>query len=236
MSAPQQPTPAGNWQEQPLPAAGGFPPDGSARAWQPGAESPRAGYTGPAPVGGTTAPNRRLAWIIAVAVLMLAGGGFFLTHSGSSQPKGFVVLPVRLLGLSQDTSVPGELLVNRLKKAEMRGNRGELKGVVAGVYGPLFGSFAVSGGGLCGSCLPVSANLVKSGMVAHGYANVRLFPPGPKGGELACGTRSSGGSRVIRCTWVDDRTAGDILYFDGSAMGLADAAAQSITVRSAVEH
>jgi hypothetical protein len=77
---------------------------------------------------------------------------------------------------------------------------------------------------------------MKSGMVALGYTNVRLFPPGPKGGQMPCGTHLSFGPRVIRCAWADDRTAGDILFLDGSANGLTDAATQSITVRTAVEH
>jgi hypothetical protein len=183
-----------------------------------------------------TSSIRRWGWIIAAALLVLGGGWFLLVHSVSSQPKGYLVLPLRLLGLPQNTSVPGEQLVGKLKKAEMRSAPGELTGVVAAVYGSPFGSLTVSGGGLCGACLPVSESKLKAGMVAHGFANVRMFPPGPNGGELACGTRTSLGPRLIRCTWVDDRTAGDILFLNRSATNLTDAAAQSITVRSAVEH
>jgi hypothetical protein len=181
-----------------------------------------------------SAPKRRLGWAIAAAVLVLAPGVYFVAHSASPGSKGYVALPLRLLGGSEDRSIEGELLVNKLKRTETRVNHGVLTGVVARVYSSFSGTVMVAGGAMCGNCAPVSASQLKSGMVASGYANVRLFPPGPKGGEMACGTSSS--PHAIRCAWVDDRTAGDILFLDGSANGLVDAAAQSLTVRSAVEH
>src|SRR5262245_5491279 len=155
MATPPQPPPTPDSWAEPSAHPGGF-----ANGW---GKNPQDGYTGPTAAAGMTSVKRRLGLAIAAAVLMLAAGGFFVVHSAGSKQKGYVTLPVRLLGLSQDTSVMGELLVNKLKRAELRSNRGELTGVVAAVYGPLFGSFMVSGGGLCGSCLPVSASQLKSG-------------------------------------------------------------------------
>jgi hypothetical protein len=184
------------------------PPDASGRGGRPGAQDPQAECIGPALPARRISPQRRLGWAIAAAALVLAPGVYFLAHSASAGPKGYVALPVRLLGMSQDTSIEGEQLVSRLKRTERRVNHGVLTGVVAGVYGSFLGTVMVAGGAKCGSCAHVSASQLKSGMVASGYTNVRLFPPGPKGGEMACGTDLSSRPHVIRCARVADRTAG----------------------------
>jgi hypothetical protein len=56
----------------------------------------------------------------------LAPSGYCLAQLASSQPRGYVVLPVRLLGMSQDISIEGEQLVDRLKRTEARSNHGML--------------------------------------------------------------------------------------------------------------
>ena len=53
---------------------------------------------------------------------------------------------------------------------------------------------------------------------------------------MARGTHSTLLAIAIRCSGVDNDTSGDILCLGGSAKGLDDAAAQSLTVRSVVEH
>src|SRR5262249_37069497 len=137
----------------------------------------------PPPLPAVSPPKRGIGWAIAAAVLVLAPGAYFVAQSASSAPNGYVALPVRLLGMSQDISIQGELLVNKLKRTETRVNHGVLTGVVARVYSSFAGTIMVAGGSMCASCAPVSASQLKSGMVASGYANVRLFPPGPRGGE-----------------------------------------------------
>jgi len=109
--------------------------------------------------------------------------------------------------------------------------------VVAGVYGRNTGPwFAISGGGICGTCSPRFASVLRNGLVANGYADAASFPAGPKGGAPACGSATSHGSTLIRCTWVDDTTAGVVLYANGSASGLADTtAARTNQARAAVE-
>ena len=59
--------------------------------------------------------------------------------------------------------------------------------------------------------------------------------PWPKDGDLVYGSAASQGSTLIRCSWVDDTTAGDVLYANGAAAGLADAAAKTNQARGAVE-
>jgi hypothetical protein len=239
MTPPQQPPPPqDNWEEQPLPAAAGFPPYGPAQISEPAVQDPQVGYTAPVLAGGMISRKRRWAWIGAVAVLVLSAGGLFLLHSARSQVKGHLVLPRSLLGLRKDTSADARQAADMLKRREMQSDQpGSMKGVVAAIYGSPFGALlTVSGGSLCQTCMPLLASRLKSAMVASGDANVRIVPAGPNGGAMACGTHPSPRSEVIRCTWADDRTAGDILYVGGSAKGLRDAAAESITIRAAAEH
>jgi hypothetical protein len=94
------------------------PPDASGRGGRPGAQDPQAECIGPALPARRISPPRRLGWAIAAAALVLAPGVYFLAHSASAGPKGYVALPVRLLGMSQDTSIEGEQLVSRLKRTE----------------------------------------------------------------------------------------------------------------------
>jgi hypothetical protein len=108
---------------------------------------------------------------------------------------------------------------------------------VAGVYGTLTGPrVVVTGGGICGACSAKSAATQRERLVAAGYANARSFSPGANGGVLACGSRSSQGITIIRCAWVDDRTAGEVLFGGGAATSLADAAAKTKQVLAVTEH
>jgi hypothetical protein len=235
MATPQQPPPPpGNW--QPPPAGTGFPPDVPGQPWPPGGQYPQAGYAEPVLTADMIPAKRRRGWIIFAVVLVLASGGFLIQHLVSSQVKGHLVLPRTLLGLPKNTSSAAQHVADTLKNREMQGASGKLKGVVAAVYGsPTSHLVTVSGGGLCGTCMPDSASQLKSDLVAQGYPDATLFPAGPKGGAMACGTHSTLTASAIRCAWVDNDTAGDILYVGGSAKGLDDAAAQSLTVRSVVE-
>jgi hypothetical protein len=220
MSGTQQ-SPISDWQP-PLP--GGQPA-------LPGTPFAAAGY-GPARV--RKARRRKTLLAIGVAAVVVVAG--LVAGVVLGKPKGSLVLPDRLLGLPKATSAGAGQLAHKLRTQEQAGARGRLAGVVAGVYGSPGGWLAIAGGGICGSCSAKSAAVLRGNLTAHGYSDASSFPAGPKGGVLACGSRITQGSTVIRCTWVDGGTAGDVLFSAGSASGLADAAAKTNQVRTATEH
>jgi hypothetical protein len=103
----------------------------------------------------------------------------FIQHVVSSRIKGHLVLPGTLLGLPKDTSSAARHADETLKNRQMRGGSGRLKGVVAAVYGSPSGHLvALTGGGLCGTCMPNPASQLKSDLIAQGYPDARLFPAG----------------------------------------------------------
>jgi len=204
----QQP-PTDNWQQaQPH----GQPPQPGAQYPQPGAQYPQPGAQFPA-----------------------AG------YVPAAKPKGrrralIVALPGTLLGLPKASTASATHIANTLRAKEKAGYGRKLAGVVAGVYGRNAGPwFAISGGGICGTCSPKSVSVIRNHLAASGYADAASFPAGPKGGDLACGSAPSQGGTLIRCTWVDATTAGDVLYANGAATGLADAAAKTNQAGAAVE-
>lgn len=207
--------------------------------------SPRPGSsvfsTGPGPglPAGLPAPRRSrrrvllAVTIAAVVVVAVIVAGLVV----ASHPKGKLVLPARLLGLPKATSASARHLADQLKTAEESGTGGKLADVVVGVYGsPTSAWFAVTGGGICGTCSANSASTQRHDLAAAGYSDATSFPAGPKGGVLTCGSRTSQGSTVLRCTWVDGQTAGNMLLAAGAASSLADAAAKTNQVRAATEH
>ncbi|HEX9064499.1 MAG TPA: hypothetical protein VF843_05290 [Streptosporangiaceae bacterium] len=201
----------------------------------PGQAQP--GY-GPAPVqpgfgGPPPQPRRRRALIIVGAVAVLVVVGIIGGLVAASHPKGGVSLPGKLLGLSKATSADARRLATTLKSEESSGGKGRLKNVQAAVYGSPSGTgIAVSGGGICGTCEAKSPAVVRGNLTSSGYAGATSFPGGSKGGTVACGTKGG----LIRCTWVDKGTAGDILFAGSSASGLADAAAKTNQIRTVIEH
>jgi len=163
--------------------------------------------------------------------------GLVAATAFAGKPKGSLALPNKLLGLPKATGAGARQLADRFRTQEQAGASRKLTAIVAGVYGSPAGAWlAITGGGLCGTCSAKSAAAVRSNLAAHGYADAASFPAGPKGGALACGSRASQVSTVIRCTWVDGRTAGDVLFAGGAASGLADAAAKTNQARTATEH
>ncbi len=222
MAGTQQ-SPISNWQPAP---AGSQPP-------LPGTGFPPAGF-GAAPAGRRR--RRKLVLVTAVVAVVIAAGLIAGLALGG-KAKGSLVLPGRLLGLHKATGAGAGQLAARLRTQERAGGSGKLTGVVAGVYGSPAGAWlAISGGGICGTCSAKSAAAVRGNLAAAGYPDATSFPAGPKGGELACGSQASQRSTVIRCTWVDGGTAGDMLFSGGAASGLADAAAKTNQARIATEH
>ena len=170
------------------------------------------------------------------AVIVVAAGGYFAVHAITSKAKGSITLPHTLLNLPKATSGGASHLASVLSRSEKTNSHGRLSGVKAGVYGTPTGAWlAVAGGGICGTCYAKSPSALESSLVSAGYSNVSAYPAGPKGGALVCGEKSAGGSTLLHCTWVDSKTAGDVLYAGGEASGLPDAAAKANQVRAAVE-
>jgi hypothetical protein len=169
-------------------------------------------------------------------VVAFAAAGIVVQHV-SATPKGKVTLPGTLLGLPKATSAGARHLAAGLVRDEMKSADDKLSGIVAGVYGsPASAWFAIAGGGICGTCSAKSAVTLKNSLIAQGFTRAAAYPAGPKGGVLACGSKPAQGGTVIRCSWVDDTTAGDVIYAGGSASGLADAAAKTIRARAVIEH
>ena len=222
MAGTQQ-SPISDWQPAPR---GGQPP-------LPGTPFLPADY-GPARTGMSRRRKLVLASVVAeVAIIAGLVAGVAL----GGKPKGSLALPHTLLGLPKATSPGAEHLAARLRAEEQAGAKGKLTGVVAGVYGnPAGGWLAISGGGVCGTCSARSAGTVRSNLAANGYADAALYPAGPKGGVLACGSRASQDGTLIRCTWVDGGTAGEVLFSPGAVSGPADAAAKTNQARNATEH
>lgn len=77
-----------------------------------------------------------------------------------------------------------------------------------------------------------SADMRRHGWAGPAAAAAALAGLGPKGGNVACGTEAG----LIRCTWVDSGTAGDIVFAGGFASGVADAAAKTNQIRAVIEH
>ena len=205
------------------------------RTRSPARQFPPAGYV---PVPAAKPKGRKRALIVAAIVDRRRHRRDCRRATAlSAKPKGSVALPGTLLGPAegQHARAPGTSRP-RCGRRRRPAYGSKLAGVVAGVYGRNTGPwFAISGGGICGTCSPKSASVITNHLVADGYADAASFPAGPKGGDLACGSAASQSGTLIRCTWVDDTTAGDVLYANGSASGLADAAAKTNQARAAVE-
>lgn len=190
------------------------------------------GTAGPPPVR-----RRRRALMVVVAVPVVIVAAIIGAVVIAGHPKGSLVLPARLLSLPKSADASARHLASELRTAQESGSGGKISGVVAGVYGDPGGAWvAVTGGGICGTCAAKSASTQRANLAASGYPDARSFPAGSQGGVMACGSRTSGGATLVRCTWVDDRTAGNVFFAGGTVTSLADAAAKTNQVRAATEH
>ena len=148
-------------------------------------------------------------------------------------------LPRRLLGLKRSTGAASKQ-VTSLMIRRLRAPGAPFVGAKAAVYGHLTGPeiimFAADWSAArkptsSASLVPFAAGFAKG----FGASYARSFPAGRKGGVLECGYKSIQGAQVIACGWADQMAAGGADYLFGAASSLADAAAKTIRVRSAVE-
>ena len=227
--------PAGPGPEPSEPAAG---PDSAC----PSTGAEPAGFGGHAPAGGVPAPalppwrRTRVRVITGIVIAVLAVLGFVLPHLAGAAAGGRVTLPGTLLGVRENTSPVARAFDRTLVRQVGAGAQGKVVHSVAGYYGVQPGAgFAVWGGGVCGTCELKSAATAFRGFIARRFPGARLFPPGPDGGHLVCAPLSAQ-NPPLGCWWQDQKTAGLVIYFGGSASGLADAAGKTRQIRAAVEH
>lgn len=216
-----------------LPAPDGTPPEppAPAQGW------PAAPPSVP-PASSLRRYRARLISGTVVAFVVLGLGLFLSSHSPG--PRGSISLPARLLGLPRYTGFDARSVDARLAKKVTAGPNGHyIVHVVAAAYGDLLGSgplLAVMGGGECGTCTAKPVGQLVKFAVARGFADARPFPPGPGGGWLVCFSQGTGQfGTVFHCVWADPKTGGEVDYLNGSASGLADAAAKTGRILAAVE-
>jgi len=65
-----------------------------------------------------------------------------------------------------------------------------------------------------------------------GITKMRPFPAGPLGGALYCGHGVQSGVPGIVCGWADKVRADAVVYFNGVASSLSDAAAKTNQIRA----
>ncbi len=217
-----------------------LPPDPGRTPPEPSA--PTSGWPAAPPSVPPASPLRRyrtrLISGIAVALVVLGVSLFLSSHSPG--PRGSISLPARLLGLPRYTGLDARSFDARLAKKITAGPNGRyIVHAVAAAYGDLLGSgplLAVMGGGECGSCAAKPAGQLIKRAVARGFTDARAFPPGPGGGALVCTSEATAQlGTVFSCVWGDLKTGGEVDYLNGSASGLADAAAKTRRILAGVE-
>ncbi len=199
-----------------------------------------AAFGGYAPGGGVPArplpPWRRtrVRVITGIVIAVLAVLGFVLQYLAGTGAKGSVTLPGTLLGIRENTS-PAARAFDRAWVRQVRaGAQAKILHPVAGYYGQPGAGFVVAGGGACGTCEVRSAAATLRRYRPR-FPGARLFPPGLNGGTLLCAALPAQGAPPA-CWWYDEKTFGNVVYFGGSASGLAGAAAKTKQIRAAVEH
>lgn len=177
-----------------------------------------------------------VAGIAGALTILLGAGAPAHGHTANPAIRGQVILPRTLLGTGQVTG--REAQVNdRDIEAQVKAGAGT--GLVAGIYGQVTGrGFIALGFGICGDCTPWPAHraLLAIERTMGAAASARVFPPGHNGGALVCGWQRTGPpAPATHCYWFDWRTIGQTIYYGGFASSLADAAAKTNQIRTAVE-
>jgi hypothetical protein len=189
--------------------------------------------------GSQTPDGRALRWrgdrlITLVIAALVLGGGLALWHIRSSHDSpSRILLPSTLLGANKVSGSDAQQAVQNLVDDE-RANSDLVANPVAAIYGyPGDGSFAVLVGRPNPGILPTAQQAVQD-LRAQGNADATAFAPGPPGGLLMC--VSSTGQGGVQCSWIDQTSAGDVLFTGRNPSTLAAAPAKSRQVRDALEH
>jgi hypothetical protein len=151
--------------------------------------------------------DRQITLVIAALVL---GGGLAIWQIRSShESSSRIVLPSMLLGASKASGSDAQQAAQNMVDYE-RANSDLVANPVAAIYRyPGDSGFAVVVGRPNPGILPTAQQAVQD-LRAQGDADATAFAPGPPGGLLMC--FSSAGQGGIQCSWIDQTSAGEVLF------------------------
>src|SRR5262249_24078850 len=184
--------------------------------------------------------------VVTLVVLVAIGAGACGSSSlptAASEPaaaSGGLRFPARLLGLSRNTSEAAEDTIHAISSTRVT-ERKNISGFQAAIYG-YSGHAAIYVSGFRWSSVARRAEESHPSTFYKGFAtglakasgstDLRSFPVGQQGGALFCGHVHNG---IIVCGWVEKVRAGSVLYFNGAASSLGDAASKASQIRAAIE-
>jgi len=139
--------------------------------------------------------------------------------------------------LAQELSGIGSVKVGELPDLLLekpRHQRDVMSHPAAAIYSGAGGWFSVVVGVPAGAVMPTAQQVVQ-GERSNGHADAAAFPPGRAGGILTCFSYPGQNGRPVKCSWIDQVTAGQVLFDGVYASNLADAAAKTMHLRDAIE-
>lgn len=173
-------------------------------------------------------------------MLLLIGVGLQRAIVARGETFGRVILPGRLLGLSQNSSQRA-WAVDRAVRSDWAER----------AVDPAAAYYVHSATAVYGALTDVRPGLVISGAsLAPGYklphhrlsaaaplpgTHGQRFASGPNGGLLECGPVSGQGYIFIRCLWIDPKTAGIVEFLGRPTISAAAAAVKTNQIRAVAE-
>jgi hypothetical protein len=202
--------------------------------------SPASGFQAgeaPLPLQSHGKPGKkwRLDWRVAVVVAVIAlAVGLSLLLLQHSRIRS-VALPGILLGLSKESGPNAQALTNKIVGG-VKAKAGDLMShPSAAIYnGDGWGFAVVVGVPQTGGVMPTAQQMVQVER-SIGHADAAAFPPGRAGGILTCFSDPFQNGRPVQCSWIDQVTAGQVIFEGGYTSTLADAAAKTRQLRDAIE-
>ena len=145
-----------------------------------------------------------------------------------------VNLPGTLLGLGKETGPNAQAVTDKIV-AKAQATAGNLfSHPAAASYGGAGGWFTVIAGvPQPGNVMPMAQQVVQRER-ANGYPDAAAFPPGRSGGILTCLSYPAQSSRPVQCSWIDEGTAGQVVFDPAYTSNLAHAAAITRHLRDAI--
>jgi hypothetical protein len=151
-----------------------------------------------------------------------------------------VHLPAQLLGLQENTSATAMQTASLLRRGLASRLMGDVVGEKAAIYGgeqnaasPFF--LVVAAAWAKHAARPENvAHALQEFLVAKGFTDARLLPPGPNGEARVCGHKHVQTGTDTVCEWADHASFGAVLYPPGFTSSLSDAASQTSQIHSAV--
>jgi hypothetical protein len=161
-----------------------------------------------------------------------------VTARRTSSPDGAIRFPVTLFGFRQDTGPEAQKVDREI--AQMFA----MMGMFTHPHVALYGSLATGDVFIVGvtdltaaakkyGAKPSAASIHRA-FLMQGSPDGRSFPAGAPGAVLECGHMARGGLKGILCMRYDKKIMGLVLYFNGSASSLSDAASKTSQAISAI--